>query len=252
MPSFDIGSLLEFEPPRWQCEKCLALFQKLKKEKNPSCPVCNVQYFPTDDYSGWRWDTYLKDHGYNIDIPDIVEHGKRLARIARQFRSGKSEELYIDSYPPLRALLETLSVAAKFVHFTSVGMDYFFVGALKTAAQRVAVRGIVSNARESIEDEVRTNSTEAPSLNIKTFPQGSSWGEMPHQKLIVVDGLLAFKGGANLSTNAWRKAEQGRDMVEVVTDIKEVIELHNRYFSKIWSEFDSDRDRIVMFDEIPF
>jgi len=69
---------------------------------------------------------------------------------------------------------------------------------------------------------------------------------MPHQKLVVIDGLLAFKGAANLTLAGWRKAAQGRDVVEVVTDVDEVIDLNNRLFSPIWAELDDFGDSIRM------
>src|SRR5262249_21598106 len=52
--------------------------------------------------------------------------------------------------------------------------------------------------------------------------------DVPHKKLIVIDGLLAFKGSANLTQTAWRSAEQGMDIIEVVSNISEVSRLHNR------------------------
>lgn len=59
---------------------------------------------------------------------------------------------------------------------------------------------------------------------------------MPHQKLVVIDGLLAFKGSVNLTPTAWRKAALGYDEVEVLTDVEKVINLHNCYFSPIWAD----------------
>lgn len=35
----------------------------------------------------------------------------------------------------------------------------------------------------------------------------------PHQKVLVVDGLLAFKGSANLTTAGWRKAAEQCEII---------------------------------------
>jgi len=103
------------------------------------------------------------------------------------------------------------------------------------------VRGIVSNVdSERMLDELTAFNNEAPlgRFEIKPFlREGSWWHEAPHQKLIVIDGLVAFKGSANLTLNGWRKATRGLDHVEVVTNVNEVIDLHNRLFSPVWASF---------------
>lgn len=67
----------------------------------------------------------------------------------------------------------------------------------------------------------------------------------------MIDGLIAFKGSANLTRSAWRKATEQREMIEAVTDPGEIAKLHNRYFSKVWLQWGSNRfmsldDEIVM------
>jgi hypothetical protein len=42
------------------------------------------------------------------------------------------------------------------VHFVSFGISEFFIGALKLAAQRVSVRGVVANVDERQLDELTT------------------------------------------------------------------------------------------------
>jgi phosphatidylserine/phosphatidylglycerophosphate/cardiolipin synthase-like enzyme len=154
-------------------------------------------------------------------------------------------------YIPLWALYEGLSQAQKFVHFTTYGIHPLLIGALKVTAHRVIVRGIVSGAKgevlsEAILSELTDYPTEAIQMDVKHYSPEGSWKDMPHQKLIVIDGLLAFKGSANLTLNGWRKAAQGRDVVEVVTDVEEVISLNNRFFSPIWAELSDIGDSIEM------
>jgi phosphatidylserine/phosphatidylglycerophosphate/cardiolipin synthase-like enzyme len=88
---------------------------------------------------------------------------------------------------------------------------------------------------------------EAPNLEIKTICASShKWDKLPHQKLIVIDGLLAFKGSANLTLGGWRKAQWGYDEIEVVTDVEKVINLHNRYFSPIWAKLSDCGETIAI------
>ncbi|HEX9868359.1 MAG TPA: phospholipase D-like domain-containing protein [Candidatus Tectomicrobia bacterium] len=147
------------------------------------------------------------------------------------------------TYTPLRGLLKALSVARKFVHFTTYGgIPHLLIGALKVTAQRVRVRGIVSGAKgemlsEGTASELTNYGEEAPDMHVKIYdPSLTGWAAMPHQKLLIIDGLMAFKGSANLTLVGWRKAAQGRDVVEVVTDLDQVIALNNRLFAPIWAE----------------
>jgi len=132
-------------------------------------------------------------------------------------------------------LLGVLSEANQFVHFSTWGINSYFVGALKLIGLRVSVNGIVSNPNEYVLDELEDK--HSPKFKVKIF-QGvhpGSYDEMPHQKLIVIDGLIAFKGSANLTTNGWEKAAEGKDLIEVVTNVQEIAKLHNRYFAPNWA-----------------
>jgi len=154
-------------------------------------------------------------------------------------------------FTPLKALLASLSKAKQFVNFTTYGIHPFLIGALKVTAQRVSVNGIVSGARgevvsEAVLSEFKDEKEDAFEMDIKHYGAESGYKGMPHQKLVVIDGLLAFKGAANLTLAGWRKASQGRDVVEVVTDVNEVIDLNNRFFSPIWAELSDYGNSIQM------
>jgi phosphatidylserine/phosphatidylglycerophosphate/cardiolipin synthase-like enzyme len=78
-------------------------------------------------------------------------------------------------------------------------------------------------------------------------------GSRIHQKLLVIDGLLMFKGSANLSHRAWQSAADDRDIIEAVTDHSEIIEFNNRYFSKRLAKEISIPQMTVLTDtELPF
>jgi hypothetical protein len=264
MTGFDIKTLLDFQPPHYQCEKCLALFkrdtlpgkQSTDKEA-PKCLICEVQYIPAD-FKHWQVDAYLASRGYEIKIHDLVPHTRQLARIASDMNAGCYTGEFPDfpfmgfrNYSPFEALLEAIRQAQVFIHFTSVGISRLILGALLVAAQRVNVRGVVSNIDESMQAEFKQLNQEASGMWIKSFGRDSTWREMPHQKLVVIDGLLAFKGSANLSESAWRKVAQNREIAEPVTDIEDVIELHNRYFSPVWAQMSQTGVTLSM-DELPF
>jgi hypothetical protein len=43
----------------------------------------------------------------------------------------------------------------------------------------------------------------------------------------------------------WRKAAHGHEVIEPVTNVGEVVDLHNRFFSPVWSG-DATGEKILM------
>ncbi|MBL8131670.1 MAG: hypothetical protein JNL42_07410 [Anaerolineae bacterium] len=237
MQHFDIASLLRFMPPQVACERCCALLPHL----DGICPVCGVEYILTEEFPTYT--DYFRQRGLTIQFHDLIEHSQRLARIARQIRESNGGQTS-SSYPPMRALLTALHSAERFVHFTTYGMSALLLGALKLTAQRVDVRGIVSGVKSDIMMREMTDyQDEAPHLHLRAFSGEETY--FPHQKIIVIDGLMAFKGSANMTDIGWRKAARGQEIIEVVTDVAEVVELNNRFFSPAWAG-DHAGERILM------
>lgn len=250
MSGFDIETLHDFTPPKWHCERCRAIFPSVKpfgwppSRKKLICPVCDVEYLPTETFSAWRLEEYLTSVAA---IPtttgdDPINHARALAGISMRLR--RQEE----AFPPMRALLLAVSSAKSFVHFVSFGISVVLIGALKIVAQRVPVRGVISAPDRWATEELAVRS-EAPFMNLKVLDRAQ--GDVPHQKVVVVDGLLAFKGSANLTVQGWRKAAQGLDIVEPVTRLDDVISLHNTYFAPLWGKLSDVKSPITMTD-VPF
>ena len=244
MPGFDIDALTRFTPPEYLCERCCALLTSLprtmpngKQAPVLRCPVCGVQYVPTEDYPTAA--DYLTARGLRIESSEDMSHAADLARIARDLRLSLTGNT--PDYPPMRALLEALTHARHFVHFTTYGISALLLGSLKAAAQHVDIRGVVSGVKnEGVYRELTEFHQEAPRLHTRVFQQEGQY--YPHQKMIVIDGLMAFKGSANMTDFGWRKAAHGREVIEIVTDVSDVIDLHNRYFSPIWASFENSAE----------
>jgi hypothetical protein len=251
MSDFDIKTLLSFKPAKYLCLKCRALMVNFPHglRKKLSCQVCGVEYAPTackPDFE--KLYSYLKKRGCYIETENLFEHAKSLAHIADRLSWGKMEEA-LGHKPslcnsPFRVLLEGLSEAKHFIHFTSWNISPLLIGAIKLKSIRTPVCGVVSNVDSNVLPELTDYVNETGNLRVEVFNNDSNWGDMPHTKLIVIDGLLAFKGSANMTTSGWRKAAKGLEIIEVVTNINEVIELNNRYFSPIWSKLSSYGDKI--------
>lgn len=239
---FDIRSLIDFKPATFRCERCLALLHRdkwMEWWEDSRCPHCDVEYMTsTREYV----DRYLRREGLETQFDDLTGHARLLARLGM-----------LPSTPPIRLLNQALGRAAAFVHFISWGIDPQMIGALKLASERVKVYGVVSNASANIRAELTEYTrTEAPHLQVRCYPAHSTW-EAPHQKLVVIDGLLAFTGSANLTVTGWRKSADGRDLLEVVTDVDRVRDLNNRYFSPIWQQLSPDTGPIVIdYADVPF
>jgi len=237
--SFDLDSLLRFAPPQYVCERCFALLMDVPANAAYRCPVCDLSYIPTEEFPSVG--DYLAARGLALSYDDLMAHGLRLATIARQARAGLTGQL--PDATPMRALLEAIGSARHCVHFTTFGISAWFVGALKMTAQHIDVRGVISGIkRDEVYRELATYANDAPRLQTRLFGQDSQW--YPHQKIIVIDGLIAFKGSANLTDIGWRKAAHGREVVEVITDIAEVVDLNNRFFSPVWVGFEQRAQQI--------
>lgn len=234
---FDTRVLLQFNPPRLLCYRCRGLLSRMHVRKNAqreiiarSCPVCNLTYvkqggrspvFPLD------LETYLSEVStLGIGSPnrrlvlrftDPLRQSERLAAIAQQIDEG---ELL-----PLQGLIAALSAAQQFVHFVSLNVDGAMCGILSMVAQHAYVAGLVGK----VSSDYVTDAVERLKLNIRMAAE-------VHQKLIVIDGLLAFTGGANLSLSAWHNSgEPRKDYVKAVTRLEEVEGLNNEYFARHWA-----------------
>lgn len=253
MADFNLQTLYNFRPARYMCEKCFGLLvdppkSTQKTGPNAVCPVCGVEYEATDDYPRYSAGSYLENRGLGLEFSNLLQHCMDLAQ-ATVPRPWEKNRL------PMQTLLAALNKAEKFVHFVSYGMSEFFYGALKLVAQRVTVRGILANANErDLEEFDGLLKTEAPlgQLEVIRYLRGEGWEDFPHQKLIVVDGLLAFKDSANLTTNGWRKAARARENVEVVTKVNEVIQIHNTLFAPIWAARTAPQQKSIKMSSLPF
>jgi hypothetical protein len=259
---FDIASLLGFSPATFLCDRCLALWKQVPEKRDPTlkveCPICRVKYTSFGELKYVELVNYLEGKSLRIQFDDLIQHSRTLAGVAtkaRQFllASDDSFARKYNPYLPMRALFEALLNAQKFVHFVTFGCSPVLMGAIKMVAQRVPVRGIVSNSADWVKEEFVTNKDEAPHLDVRIFERSDrreDWQAASHSKLIVIDGLLLFKGAANLTTEGWRKAARRLDVLEIETNVNEVISFHNNYFSPVWAGFNADEE--INIDDLPF
>ncbi|MBD2481176.1 phospholipase D-like domain-containing protein [Planktothrix sp. FACHB-1365] len=244
-PDLDLRSFSQFDTRLAHCQKCLAIQPNLQRnqQKQIFCPTCGIQYIVNSPEPAKVIQTYFRDKNLYFNDNNLdIEHLKQLGAIAQRLNTDPD-------YPLMAGLLKAMSLAKKFIHFTSLGISHQFLGALKLTSQQIPVKGIVSltSSQTYLLPELSNYTHESPKLEIKPMCETIfNWDIIPHQKLIVIDGLIAFKGSANLTVTAWRKAERNLEEIEVITNMDEVIYLHNRYFSTVWADFSSDGKAIMI------
>lgn len=222
--------------------------QRFKSDYKPTprvhwCAICEVKYdveILPDDGASWAAMTihdYFEKNKLVIDHGDLLSHATALAEVVRSSRGRRN-----NPWPLTRTFFELTSRARYFVHFTSWGMSHKMIGALKMASMRVPVFGWASNVEAHVRAELTEYPDEAPNFTAKVFATDQLGWDAPHQKLVVIDGLIAFKGSTNLTNTGMRKADRGLDISEIVTDYAEVTKLNNEYFAPVWRRITAPED----------
>jgi len=245
MKNFDISSLMTFEPPGWLCNNCLYIFgantksffdsdRELREETWLECPVCKRQYFDTQGL-------------IDIEPKDAMTHILKLAKIGSEMQNSVKDR----KTPPMHVLLEALLAAESFVHISTYGIHETLLGSLKILSHKIDIRGIVSNADGKIATEIKQYKDEHPRMELIPVPKTTRSENTPHAKLIVIDGLLAFKGSVNFTLAGWRKLATTRnEELDVITDIGRIQELNNTFISENWLQHNSSSRNYKK--EIPF
>lgn len=213
------------------------------------CEVCAVQFIKEENE--WNADKnfygYLRDEHLTIDHKDLLPHALTLANVIRESRATS----YRDAWPTMRTFFEVISRARYFVHFTSWGISHQMIGALKMASMRVPVYGFVSDVEANTRAELTEYPTEAPKLTAKVVHSREATYDAPHQKLLIIDGLVAFKGSTNLTNAGPRRADRALDISELVSDFAQVASLNNKYFAPVWKRLVAPADTFV-WNGLPF
>jgi hypothetical protein len=206
---FDITSILDFQPPGTVCPACRGLSRTLqcnRDSQSHSCPVCKVVFVRDEDprlgeksiHQHFRESGWIVDHRNR----DLFAHATALAKVVRRADGDK----YLEQWPTMRTFFEVISRARCFVHFTSWGISHVMIGALKMASMRVPVFGFVSDVPQHVRTELTEFPSEAPNLTARVIPSSQGVYDAPHQKIPIIDGLVAFKGSTNLTNAGARRA----------------------------------------------
>ena len=260
MAEFDIAQFSNFKPPRYLCPRCLAVDTAVEESwidwpehwktdsevTTFSCHVCGLGYVTTNDFTDVH--EYLKRWDCVIEHDELTKRFEALSDAAKYLRDGKLRQRL--KYPALRSLFRLLNEARCFVHFVTWGMSWDFIGMLALMSHRVKVRGIVSRCDDNIARRIKDSlkyGGQGFEVAPLTFKEGSG---SPHQKLLVIDGLVAVTGSANLTVNAWDNIDKGLEQSVVETKPSEVIRLNNSLFSPVWARLHPVKGKTVFMSRI--
>lgn len=138
---------------------------------------------------------------------------------------------------PLRTLMELLSASRSFIHIASFRFDDFTLALLEMAAQATSIAAIFSGIGLKQSEILDRVSLEAPGLECRVEEPRS---DQNHQKLIVIDGLLAIRGSPNLTRQGWRSVAADIQIIDVITDTAQVTAINNDGFSPLWKRSEPD------------
>lgn len=227
---FDVRSLAKASFPVALCPRCAAILPPNTLSLVPrdgccraQCPVCGQQWLLRNPKAGWRQLFHAASSWVQLEEP--FEHARDLALAVDFFEE-------VNRCVPFHFLLDLLRLSQSFVHFATWSITDAMLGILAATAARVQVRGVVG-AMDNRQQEVLETFASETNLHVVVYGDRSNW-EGPHQKVLVIDGIVAAEGSANLTHTAWRKISERRENLRLVTDLDEVRELNNRYISSHW------------------
>lgn len=221
---FDIMSLRNAAFPKVVCPRCGYLFAefptpRVSTQPKPhiigQCKNCEQIWDPGSTLS-----EFFVHCGTSIQIPDFVDH-------VVHFSNDIEKEVY---NPRLHLVFALLADSKAFIHFNTLNISNEWLGILAMAAARVPVRGVIGIINAGQQRLIDFLQKAAPNLDLYIYSQEKNF-DAPHQKLLVFDGIVAILGSTNLTTNAWIKADEFKESVEVITDIDQVRSLNNKYFA---------------------
>lgn len=218
------------ELPESLCPRCAAILSaELVRglATDGQCPFCRQV---------WKrcvapdWNRFFHTFDAHLKMDNQEHHAEFLAGLTRH-----DSEFWGFERAPLGILLDLFASAKKSIHFMTWSISDAWLGALALVAQRLPVRGVIAVMDERQQNMLRHLQEEVYGLDVLIYgTKGQSQWSAPHQKLIVIDGVLAVEGSANLTYNAWAKIAEGKERVRYVTDLAEVRDLNNSHFARNW------------------
>jgi len=131
-----------------------------------------------------------------------------------------TSKCHLDS-PNLRTIISAISNAKYFIHIATESLDRFFAGMLTIKAEQGCdVKAVFWRQKDNHLKKLVEQNWEM-SNKIRRY-HGT------HQKLIIIDGIVAFKGSANATFDGWTRYSEMR---ETDTNLSKIKILNEEYFA---------------------
>lgn len=172
---------------------------------------------------------HLFDEHYNLS------HLVKMGWLAKRFNETKD----------VNYLIQAISEAEYFIHFATFSFDLFFYGIFTIASQDIPVKGIIG---KELRDWKKDILKEGPDANERLkhsrgreiyFDRADKFNKV-HQKVLIIDGLIAFSGSMNLTSNGVKNLKQGKESFEAESVIEKVKEKDHRLFAKHFKKMKID------------
>ncbi|MBE9242580.1 phospholipase D-like domain-containing protein [Synechocystis salina] len=188
------------------------------------CPIC--QYENAFLYCDNKIDDYTLENVYQI------------ATGLSQLKDTCNPSIKNINKTPLVSLLELLTMSSKFIHICTYSFDIPMLFILKTVSIKIPVVLIFNEKVNNswLLEEISRSNKEDKNLSIYQVPRD-------HQKLIVIDGLIAIKGSQNFTSRAWRNLEDNKEIADFESDVTKVRELNNSFFASTIKEWREINDK---------
>lgn len=216
--NFDLSSLEAMENlliPSSVCQKCRGINDW---RSSYTCSVCSAQEVK---------DTNRVNDAFVID--DNYKHMKKFIDVF---------ELKIRHYAAKPVVAEMCKNAALYVHFSTYTIDEVMLGFLEEALKNgVQVAGVVGLSEKMNAQISRLNDEYKEICNI--IPWQCRYGDryiLPHQKFIIVDGIVGLAGSMNFTNSGFEKHDQNPpfELLWPITDIDTIISVNNEYLSPLF------------------
>lgn len=234
----DLISLASFHPEQTICPNCRASYQRawdlIGGDKFFTCRICTHRLGRLSSHGQLFLE--LQQRGYILaerlaptwdSQEHFLSHLNGLGRIAQSI-----EERGVKGVETLEKLL---GHARLYVHFLTYGaVSAPILRLLVHTSRRIPIVGVIANSSKRRRETQREAIPRSTLLNLRVVGAEDSLVQMPHGKLLIIDGMLAITGSLNLSVVGWERARRGLEIVHVLSVPDEVIALNNRFFAPAW------------------
>ncbi|WP_333602447.1 phospholipase D-like domain-containing protein [Atlantibacter hermannii] len=213
----------------------ISSIQSIHELHVPSAICTNCRLIHEDSYTticsvcGMNTLTELNKNKSNFNSSNIYNYLKNYLEI----HSVKKR------YFSIEPVLEKLLMNAKmYVHFCTYTIDKLVLDMLeRVASNGVQVAGVVGLSSKILPNIERLNN-KFPGV-CKIIPWESATENkynLPHQKFIIIDGMICFAGSMNLTKDGFSKLDQNPpfELFLPVTNIDDIVAINNEYLTPLF------------------